>query len=172
MGAKTVVIDADLRLPRLHKAAALEREPGLVDVIAGTVDLSQALIEDKESRVTFLSVGKAIPDPLTALTSENLRAVLDQLGRSFDLVIVDAPPIIPVADARVLSTLVDSVIVLARWGRSDASILGYALKLLREAGADVAGVALTMVDQRRHARYGFSDSAIYYESSRRYYLTA
>ena len=172
MGAKTVVIDADLRQPRLHKAAALEREPGLVDVVAGTVDLSGALIEDKESRVTFLSVGKAIPDPMTALTSENLRAVLDQLGRSFDLVIVDAPPIIPVADARVLSTLVDSVIVLARWGRSDASVLGYALKLLREVGADVAGVALTMVDRRRHARYGFSNSAIYYESSRRYYLTA
>jgi capsular exopolysaccharide synthesis family protein len=172
MGARTVVIDADLRQPRLHKAAALERRPGLVDVIAGTVDLSQALVEDKESRVTFLPAGEAVSDPMTALTSESLRAVLDRLGRSFDLVIVDAPPIIPVADARVLSTLVDSVVVLARWGRSDASVLGYALKLLRDAGADVAGVALTMVDQRKHAQYGFSDSALYYESSRRYYLTA
>jgi capsular exopolysaccharide synthesis family protein len=172
MGARTVVIDADLRQPRLHKAAALERRPGLVDVVAGTVDLSQALVEDEESRVTFLPVGEAVSDPMTALTSENLRAVLGRLGRSFDLVIVDAPPIIPVADARVLSTLVDSVVVLARWGRSDASVLGYALKLLRDAGADVAGVELTMVDQRKHARYGFSDSALYYESSRRYYLTA
>ena len=94
----------------------LEADQALLNsLMARQRETEAALIEDKESRVTFLAVGGAVSDPMTALTSDGFHAVLDQLSRSFDLVIVDAPQIIPAADARVLSTLVDSVIVLARW---------------------------------------------------------
>jgi polysaccharide biosynthesis transport protein len=84
-------------------------------------------------------------------------------------VILDSPPVLAVSDARVLARIVDRTIFLVRWvdTRRERAIAGW--RQLVEAGGQVAGVALTLVDVRRHAQYGYSDSGDYYGQVKKYY---
>jgi polysaccharide biosynthesis transport protein len=84
-------------------------------------------------------------------------------------VILDSPPVLAVSDARVLARMVDGILFLVRWAdtRRERVIAGW--RQMVEGGGKVAGVALTLVDVRRHAKYGYSDSGAYYGQLRKYY---
>jgi Mrp family chromosome partitioning ATPase len=94
---------------------------------------------------------------------------LARLAERHDLVILDSPPVLAVSDARLLARTVDQTIFLVRWvkTRRERAIAGW--RQLVEAGGKVTGVALTLVDVRRHAQYGYSDSGAYYGQVKKYY---
>ena len=98
-----------------------------------------------------------------------MKNLLKQLSSTYDLVIVDSPPVLVVSDARVLSHAVDKCVFVVRWAHTRREVALTGLKQLLDAGADVAGVLLSMVNVRKHARYGYGDSGYYYGYTRKYY---
>jgi capsular exopolysaccharide synthesis family protein len=162
-GAKTLLIDADLRRPRLDMLLEGGERPGLSDILSGReVDAGSAVHRDSRSGLELLAAGRAGTDPTILLGSAALRRLLAGLRLRYDLIVIDSPPLIGVSDARLLAPLADATLFLVRWGATQRQDVGAALRMLREARATLIGAALTLVDVRRHAAYGYSDSGHYY----------
>ncbi|MBK8176019.1 MAG: polysaccharide biosynthesis tyrosine autokinase [Rhodospirillales bacterium] len=170
-GHSTVIIEADLRRPSLHRLLNVPRRPGLTELILGEVQLSDVLIKDAESGAYVIPAGKLAPDPTEILSSTRMSALLSELAEKFELVVVDSPPVVAVADSRLLVPQVDSAILVVGWAKTSRDVVGLAAKQLQEAGGNVAGAVLSMVDSKKHAKYGFADSAYYYGPVRRYYTS-
>jgi polysaccharide biosynthesis transport protein len=161
-GRKTVIVDADLRRGRLHLALGQGKGVGLAELLQGRADLDTVLRADPPSGASWISAGAVVSDPTELLSSDAMRRTLDDLAGRFELVVIDSPPVLSVADARIIAQAVERTVFLIRWGQTRRQEAMMGLKLLAEAGARLAGVALTRVDVRRHARYGYSDSGYYY----------
>ena len=170
-GHKTVIVEADLRRPSVHRVLEIPRRPGLTEVVLGEATLDDVLVEDKESGAFVLPAGKLAPDPTEILASPKTSEMLEDLARRFELVVIDSPPLVAVADSRLLAPQVDAAILVVRWAVTPRQVVALAAKQLAEAGANISGVVLSLVDSKKHARYGFADSAYYYGPVKRYYTS-
>ncbi len=168
-GHKVVMIDADYRRPNIAKLIGIDSKPGLVELLAGTATLEEAISKDEVSGAHVIPTGAPAPNPPDLLASDHMRKLLGALSQTYDLVIIDSPPVMAVSDARVLSTEVDATIFAVRWADTRREVAALALKQLTQAGARVAGVVLTMVDPKKHAKYGYGDSGYYYGRIKKYY---
>lgn len=170
-GEKVIVIDADLRRPRVHGALKAENGKGLVELLAGHATFDQVVRNsEKDGKgFSFISAGHSTPHATELIRSQQMRRFIRALASSYSLVIIDSPPVLPVADAKVLATLVDKVVYIVHWHATRREIVAQAVKQLREVGANFAGVVLNRVDVRRHAEYSYSDSGYYYGRYKKYY---
>ncbi len=169
-GEKVIVVDADLRHPQVAKRLGLPPSPGLVEVLNDECQLTEAIYAHPRSGLHALPAGGPAFSPQELFKAHALQArIFDQLAAIYDLVIIDAPPILPVSDAKLLCRLADKTLFMIRWGKTKPEVAIAGLKQLKDAGADIAGVALTLVDARKHADYGYGDSAYYQGSNLRYY---
>lgn len=160
-GTRVLLIDADLRRPQLHRTFDVARAPGFVDVVSGETSFDAAVSREAATGVHLLPAGRLVQNPADMLAADRTRRMLEDLGVRYDLVLLDAPPASAVADARILGSIADSTVFLARWGETPREQVLYALRQLDESGARLAGVALTMVNVRKHAQYGYADSGYY-----------
>lgn len=168
-GQKILVIDSDLRRPRLHKVFGFSVQPGLVEVLSGAVDVGDTIRVDEKSGLHMLTAGKGAPNPPELLGSEHFRKLMELLKKRYDLVFLDSPPILVVSDARVIGNVVDKTVFVVRWVNTRREAASMAIRQLVSGGSKLAGVVLSMVNVRKHARYGYGDSGSYYGSSRKYY---
>jgi succinoglycan biosynthesis transport protein ExoP len=162
-GRQTLIIDCDIRRPRLHDLAGVANQSGLSDVLLQHQELNEVISLDERSGAYFVTAGGTVPDPAALLASERMRRLLKEVATRFDLVIIDSPPVLSVSDARVLSQMTDKTMFLVHWGSTRRHDVMMGVKQLIEAGADVAGVVLSRVNVRKHARYGYRDSGYYYD---------
>jgi succinoglycan biosynthesis transport protein ExoP len=170
-GKKVVVVDCDLRRSALCRRLGLKRKAGLSDYVRGNAELDDILHPDLRSNACIVPAGTAPATSATdVLASERLAAFLGALGQHYDQVIIDTPPVLAVSDTQILCRLVDKTIFVVRWERTRVETAILAIRQLIDAGADVAGVVLSMVDMKRHARYGYGDASSYYAELRRYYV--
>lgn len=170
-GKRTVIVETDLRRPAVHRKLEVPRTPGLVEVLTGEMSLEQALHRDEHSGAYVIPAGRVTTDPAELLSSAGMRDLIDELARTFDLVILDSPPVIAVSDPRLLAPQVDATILVVRWAQTPRDVAGLAAKQIEESGGRLIGVVLSMVDSKKHAQYGFSDSAYYYAPVKKYYAT-
>lgn len=170
-GKRTVIVETDLRRPAVHRRLEVARTPGLVEVLSGEASLSEALHRDERSGAFVIPAGRVTTDPAELISSVQMREVIGELSREFDLVILDSPPVIAVSDPRLLAPQVDATILVVRWAQTPRDVAGLAAKQIEESGGRLIGVVLTMVDSKKHAQYGFSDSAYYYAPVTKYYAT-
>jgi polysaccharide biosynthesis transport protein len=168
-GKRVIVVDCDLRRPRVHKAVGGSASPGLVDCLTGASTVEQAIHKDSKSSADLLCAGTSTRDPSTLLGSERMKELLGKIAAHYDLIILDSAPVLAVSDARVLCQLVDRTVYLIRWGKTRRKAAANGLAQITEAGGEIAGVVLTLVDVKRHALYGFSDSGYFYGSLAKYY---
>jgi polysaccharide biosynthesis transport protein len=172
-GRKTLLIDCDLRRPRLHELSGVENGIGLSDVLIRNQDLQDVLLADERSGAYFITAGAPVPDPAAILASERMRKLLKEVTGRYDLVILDSPPVLSVSDARVLSQVVDKTLFLVHWGSTRRTDVMMGVKQLIEAGADMAGLVLSRVNVKKHAKYGYRDSGYYYDDKyTKYYHSA
>jgi protein-tyrosine kinase len=129
---QVLLVDADLRNPRLHECLGIPREPGLSDVLAGDVPLEDALVSLSEYRVIALPAGTAHGRPTELLSSEPMRRLIENLGRRFDRVVIDSTSA-HFADAGVLEPLVDGVLLIVRAGRTSRPSVARSLGLVPRA---------------------------------------
>jgi polysaccharide biosynthesis transport protein len=161
-GARTLLIDGDLRQASLS-AAYPDAKAGLVDVLQGRIALRAALLQDPRSGLSILAAG-ARPDTVNVLMQTDdgrLAAVLRECRELFDLVIVDSPAILPVADSRRLVECGDRAVLVVEWKRTGRETVIEALNAIG-AGADkLVGVVLNKVDLDRYRLYDYGRSALY-----------
>jgi len=169
-GQRVIVIDCDLRHPNMHVQLGVENRQGLGDYLAGTVAFEDVVEIDPRSGVHYVTAGARAPNPPDILGSMKMRTLLASLTRMYDLVALDTPPIMAVADALVLVRHVDKTVFLVRWAKTRRETATAALRQVLEAGADVAGSVLCQVDTSKQAQYDYYDSGYYYYGkARKYY---
>jgi capsular exopolysaccharide synthesis family protein len=155
-GLRVIVIDADLRRPKLHELLGFKPGPGLVEVLRREVTLADAVVKDLRVPMRLLPGSPRLTQPTRLLGPDGLGTLLTALKRSFDLVLVDSAPLAAVADPKLLGGLVDTVLFAVRYRDTRREVAATCLKGLAESGAVVAGVVLTQVDlpdqARRYAR--------------------
>ncbi|MDI3257136.1 MAG: CpsD/CapB family tyrosine-protein kinase [Kyrpidia sp.] len=141
-GRRVLLVDADLRQPSLHHLMALSNRTGLTSVLIGERSLAQAAVPFQVEGLEVLTSGPLPPNPAELLASARMRALLERAEEEYDLVILDSPPILPVADAQILSSVVDGVLWVIRAGRVPREAAIKARQLLELAKARVLGVVL------------------------------
>jgi capsular exopolysaccharide synthesis family protein len=171
-GRRTLIIDCDLRRPRLHELTGIANEAGLSDILMQERTLHEVIHTDQRSGAEFVMAGPPVPDPAALLASERMRELLRDVGARYDLVLLDSPPILSVSDARVLSQMADKSVFLVQWGKTRRNDVMMGVKQMIEAGADLAGLVLNRVDVKRHAQYGYRDSGHYYDDKYTKYYNA
>lgn len=170
-GKRVVLVDADLRRPRVGTLAGVAEGPGLAAVLAGECRLEDALRPGPVEGLTVLSgpaLGGAAAD---VLGGPAMRGVLDALRARFDLVVVDTPPVLPVADARILAPLADAVLYAVRWEKTPDDVAAQGLERLMSGGATPL-VVLSQVDLKRQASYGYGGYVRYYGHYGGYYAAS
>jgi len=161
-GARVVVVDGDLRLPRLAETMGLEGVVGLTDVLIGRADLADVLQPWGRGSLFVLPAGRVPPNPSELLGSTAMVSLLDTLTGTFDFVLVDAPPLLPVTDAAILSKLTSGALVVAAAGRTKRQELQSALRNLEHVGSRVLGLVLTMLPTKGPDAYGYGNYGAYY----------
>jgi capsular exopolysaccharide synthesis family protein len=126
---RVIVIDADLRQPRLHELLGLQPGPGLVDVLTGVASLEEALVEIPEYHLTVLRAGRAYERPAEMLGSGPMRRLIDTFRTQFDRIVVDSPPT-SVADPGAIEPLADRLILVVRAGSTTKPAIAHAISTL------------------------------------------
>ena len=168
-GARTLLVEADMRRPRMAHRLKLRPKGYLTDVLDGTFRLEEAVVEDRFSGMHILASRHGVPSPLERLASRRMASFLESVRHRYDLVIVDTPPIMAVADAGPLAKIADAVLFVVRWGHTPRDTVKAALRRLAIVDVNVTGIVLSQVDLRRQATYGYGDYGYHYDQYKSYY---
>lgn len=144
-GSRILVIEADLRRPKLADLFGFDRAVGLTNVLAGTVPFDQAVQPWAGGKLDVLASGPLPPNPSELLASKQMADLLRHLGEIYDAVLVDTPPLLPVTDAAAVAPAADGVILVCRFKQTRRDQLRAATEALRAVGAPLFGTVLTMV---------------------------
>jgi len=156
LGAKTLLIDADLRRPMLHRLFGRINEPGLADVLIESVDMHSAIQKTEIPNLWLLPSGTILPDPAELLASQKMKELLFLLKGEFHTIVFDTPPVIAVTDAALLSTEVDGVALVVQSGKTEEAAVRQAKELLQRVNARIFGVVLNNVQMERiYGRHGY-----------------
>lgn len=153
-GRRVVLLDCDLRRPRIHSFFGLSNEVGFTSWIIGDAPLSSALVEvPGVRRVSMVPSGPIPPNPSELLASRRFPELVRTLQADGALVLIDTPPLLPVTDAAVIARSIDSVLLVTSVTKSSRRDLRHAADILRQVDAPFAGIVLNMVDGDRGRYY-------------------
>jgi capsular exopolysaccharide synthesis family protein len=162
-GKRVLLIDCDLRRPRLHRVFGVPRSPGVAQVLRGGLAAAAAVRDTSFQGLSFLPAGRDTDGVTDFIGSDRMRALLADLSEHFDVIIVDTPPVLAVADAVALGPLVDGVLLVVGAGTTDRHAVEQALNQLASGGARVVGAVLN--DSRGEVqRYGGGDYYVYQDT--------
>ncbi len=164
-GAEVLIIDCDLRRPRLHTQFEVPNAKGLTTWLSGERDLDNLLqVYPKTPNLKILTSGPVPPNPAELLGSEEMRRLLGQLSERFAHIIIDSPPAISFTDASILSTMVDGVMLVVHGGRSSRAVVRRAKQQLLDVGAHIFGVVLNNVRMEQQDYYYSGYYSNYYST--------
>lgn len=162
-GTRVCLVEADLRRPKVTENLGLEGAVGLTNVVAGEHKLEDVLIPWNRGLVTVLPAGTTPSDPASLLGSHNAQLLLQDLRQTFDFVVIDAPPLLPVSDAAVLAGETDGALLVVRHGHTKRDQVEAAMETLRAVNARLVGSVLTFVPDKN--RFGRRKDAYTYVST-------
>jgi succinoglycan biosynthesis transport protein ExoP len=166
-GQRVLLIDADMRRPKVHELFGRSLEPGLSNVLVGDGKASEAVKKTGVSNMWVLAAGKHPPNPAELLGSKRFVEFLSSLGQHFDWVIVDTPPVMAVSDAAVVGHVATGVVFVVAADMTTKGAARSALDQLDVAKAHYIGAVLNKVDLRKNSYYY---AAYYRKDNDRYYL--
>ena len=158
-GARVILVDCDVRHPSLSNALAPDASPGFLDVVAGKLDLADAIWTDPKTGLSFLPTGDArrVPHATEILASDAAKALFSTLQARYDYVIVDLAPLVAGVDVRATARYIESYVLVIEWGATAIDAVRYALRHAPDIQANVIGVVLNKVNvtaMKRYDRYG------------------
>ena len=161
-GSPVILIDADLRRPTVAKKLKLDAKVGLTQVLAGQVEIANAVHQLGDSNLFVLPAGRIPPNPSELLGSDKMRQLIKELSEEF-IVVVDVPPLLPVTDASLLSHSVDGVILVGSIGRSHREQMTEASSILKKVNANLFGLVLNRAPRKGlgTSYYGFGYASTY-----------
>lgn len=154
-GARVLLVDADLRRPKVDAYLGIEGAVGLTDLLIGRAELADVVQRWGRNHLYVLPAGRIPPNPSELLGSAQMLKVLDELKSTFDVVLFDAPPLLPVTDAAVLARSVGGAIVVVAAGRAHRQHLRGAIASLENVDAPISGIVLTMLPTKGPDAYGY-----------------
>jgi tyrosine-protein kinase Etk/Wzc len=144
-GARTLLVDADLRRPVVHSLFGQEREPGIINVLVEKLPLAAAVRPSGIENLSILPAGTIPPNPSELLGSQKMKDLIRELAEQFDLVLFDSPPVITVTDTAVLGSQAEGVVLVALSHGTDRRALARAQTLLANVKANVMGAVLNRI---------------------------
>lgn len=160
--AKVLVIDADLRKPKVHTYLNLENNIGLTNVLAGLDDISTA-IKKHTSGFDYIPSGHIPPNPVELLSSKKMEELLEQLSQSYDYIFIDTPPVMIVTDASALARYSTGVILVAKYMFTTRENLEKAISNLKFVNANILGILLNSLESAKRRTYKKAYSRKYYK---------
>ncbi len=161
-GERVLLVDCDIRQPSVGRAFRAEAAPGVTDLLLGQASYDQIVRRDHLTGLDYIPAGAAEIHSLGLFMSEAMASLLERVRRDYDLVVLDAPPALAMADARVVARLADATLLCVKWRDTPRSVVRNSLALLEDAKARIVGAALTQVDAKTHRRSGYADSEVYH----------
>lgn len=162
IGKRVALIDLDLRKPRVHKVFGIDSQQGMSTFLAGTSDLAPLIQQTEIDNLFVIPAGPIPPNPAELLSSLRMHQSLELLKEYFDHIVIDTPPLLTVADARILSNLLDGVILVVRSGDTPRQILLQAQKSLQLIKAKILGILINDADLTSADYYYYSKYYYYY----------
>ncbi len=153
-GVKTLLIDADMHRSVLSQQLGLETAPGLLDAIARGQAFEGGIVRDQTTGLAVLAAGGGgrIPlSPAEALGAPGIGQRLARLKTYFDTIIIDAPPLLPVVDARIIADFADHIVMVSFWRKTPKALVRRAFRLLATNADKIVGVAINQIDPVAHA---------------------
>ncbi|AXK46850.1 polysaccharide biosynthesis tyrosine autokinase [Brachybacterium saurashtrense] len=166
-GQPTLLIDADLRRPRVAEQFGIDGEVGLSQLLAGAVGVEDAVQPASVPLLSLLPSGQVPPNPSELLGSRRMQELIGELSRRF-FVVIDAPPVLAVTDAQLLARHADGAIVVAVAGRTRAMGLSASVAAIRDIGATVYGVVLNRISTTRFTRIAYGETGYGYHAYAKY----
>ncbi|MEO6656208.1 MAG: polysaccharide biosynthesis tyrosine autokinase, partial [Pyrinomonadaceae bacterium] len=148
-GARVLIMDADMRRPRLHSIFNVENKTGLSTLLASELsdsDVTHSIKQDEKTKLYLLTSGPIPPNPAELVGSKQMASLLRMLQTKFTHIVIDSPPIASFTDGVLIASMVDGVILVVHAGRSSRQVVRRSRQLLQEIGAKVFGVVLNNVN--------------------------
>ena len=161
-GTSTLLLDCDMRKPAVHRHFQLDRDMGLSNVLTGSAELAQVQNTTFVENLSCIPSGPIPPNPSELLGSQRMQSVLASLAESYDRVIIDSPPVTAVADASILASLADGVIMVIHGFETPHKVVQTGLGQIQNVRAKVLGAVLNGVDMQKEGAYYSSYSYYYY----------
>lgn len=169
-GQKVLLIDADLRKPSLARQLVQGKaKAGLAEVLTGKASVKDVLLTDKDSGLSLIPARGDSTTAQELLGGAKMAELMQTFRKQYDLIVIDCPPVMAVADALTVSPLADALLFVVRWGGTPRPLVQAALRQLRGSRISVAGAVLTRVDLDQQMAYGQGDYGFYYGKYKDYY---
>lgn len=158
---RVLVVETDLRKPRLHRLFKVRNIPGLTGFLTGKVPLKEVIQKTFIENIWLVPSGPIPPNPAELLNSKKLRDLLDEVSQVFDIILLDSPPILAVTDSVIIASIVDSIVAVVRAGKTRRKPFLSAVEELKRARSKIIGVVFNGAD--------FAKEGSYYSKYYRYY---
>src|SRR5438876_5953144 len=167
-GAKVVIVDGDMRRPRLHSIFNVDNDKGLSGILASKMSEREMLgwvQQHEESSLYLLPSGRLPPNPAELLGSDQIRTLMSVLENTFTHIVIDSPPVASFTDGVLLSSVADGVLLVVHGGAASRHIVRRSRQLLSDVGAKIFGVVLNNVTVSKHDYYYYNQYRDYYHSA-------
>ncbi len=166
---RVLIVDLDLRQAKLSVALGIGERSGTIDeYLMGTKTLAECTRRHEESGVYYICARPNTPNAPEILESHAMKAAVDVFSDNYDLVILDAPPVLAVSDARIIARLADYTVFIVQWAKTHREVVKTAVDSLLEVTSHI-GIVINRVNLFKHGRYGYGDHGDYYSRYRGYY---
>ncbi len=165
-GSRVIILDCDMRRPKVHKIFGISREIGLSNILVGGCKVEEAIVHTQIPNLDVIPCGPIPPNPSEILGSERMADLLDRLRKNCTQIIIDSPPITAVTDAVVLAKIADGLVMVISAGETPREIIQNGLRQLQSVNAHVLGAVLNGVEMGRDSTYYYQYYYYYYGEER------
>lgn len=141
-GIRLILLDGDMRKPALHRVFRLDNERGLSDLLFNRAEIDEVIQRIPDIDIDVITAGPIPANPAELISSPQMQLILEQLQHRYDMVLIDAPPILPVTDSQLFATMVQGVLLVVRSGKVKMIHVKKAKMLLEHVGANLIGAVL------------------------------
>jgi len=143
LGQRVLLVDTDLRRPKVHEQLGLVNTSGLSNAISSNLEVERLIQQSPgESNLFILTAGQIPPDPTKLLSSQKMQNLMEQFKAAYDLVIYDTPPLVGLADTKLIASKTDGIVMVVRLGKTKRSVLSKALEGIKLFSVPVLGMVI------------------------------
>jgi succinoglycan biosynthesis transport protein ExoP len=160
-GRRVVFVEADFHRPCISRVAGVGAAPGLMDVLSGAAGLKDVIQPDSRSTADLIVVGTQQATHSGKPAVGALGTILNALRDEYDVIVLDAPPVLGLADANIFAAMADATLMIVQWGKTRRQVFKYGVGEIIKFGGRIDGIILSKVDTRKQAHYRYGDSHAY-----------
>lgn len=155
-GKKVLLIDCDLRKPTIHKKLGVSNQVGLTSILSKEKTMEEVIKATTIHNFYILTSGPIPPNPAELLGSKKMKSFIEELHGYFDVILFDAPPVLAVTDAQILSTFCNGVVFVAGYGQAEKDAMLRGKELIEKVGGKILGVVINKVPQNSRSYYYYN----------------